>query len=82
VCAPTSVHFGHLLRVLRYLRGTSSQCLYYARNNPLQLHAYSDSTWESDPTDRHSVTGYYILFGSSRLVWKRSRQLYLGPVQR
>ena len=27
VSAPTSVHFGHLLRVLRYLRGTSSQCL-------------------------------------------------------
>jgi hypothetical protein len=28
VSAPTSVHFGHLLRVLRYLRGTSSQCLF------------------------------------------------------
>jgi len=25
VSAPTSVHYGHLLRVLRYLRGTSSQ---------------------------------------------------------
>jgi hypothetical protein len=44
VSAPTSVHFGHLLRVLRYLRGTTSRCLFYARNSPLQLHAYSDST--------------------------------------
>ena len=52
VSAPTYVHFGHLLRVLRYLRGTSSQCLFYARDSPLQLHAYSDSTWASDPTDR------------------------------
>ena len=44
VSAPTSVHFGHLLRVLRYLRGTSSQCLLYAHDSPLRLHAYSDST--------------------------------------
>ena len=28
VRAPTSVHFGHLLRVLRYLRGTSSRGLF------------------------------------------------------
>jgi hypothetical protein len=30
VATPTSVHYGHLLRVLRYLRGTTSQCLFYA----------------------------------------------------
>ena len=44
VSAPTFVHFGHLLRVLRYLRGISSQYLFYARDSPLQLHAYLDST--------------------------------------
>ncbi|XP_052167948.1 uncharacterized mitochondrial protein AtMg00810-like [Oryza glaberrima] len=74
VSAPTSVHFGHLLRVLRYLRGISSQCLFYARDSPLQLHAYSDSTWASDPTDRRSVTGYCILLGSSPLAWKSKKQ--------
>jgi hypothetical protein len=42
--APTSVHFGHLLRGLRYLRGTSSQCLFNAHDSPLCLHAYSDAT--------------------------------------
>ena len=73
VCAPTSVHFGHLLRVLRYLRGTSSQSLLYAHDSPLQLHAYSDSTWASDPTDRCSITGYCILLGSS-IAWKSKKQ--------
>jgi hypothetical protein len=57
VSARTSVHFGHLLRVLRYLRGTTSRCLFYARNSPLQLHTYSDSTWASDPTDHRSIIG-------------------------
>jgi len=74
VSAPTSVHFGHLLRVLRYLRGTSSQCIFYARDNSLQLHAYSDSTWASDPTDRRSISGYCILLGSSPLAWKSKKQ--------
>ena len=60
--------------MLRYLRGTSSQCLLYARDSPLQLHAYSDSTWASDPTDRRSITGYCILLGSSPLAWKSKKQ--------
>src|SRR5438105_11841022 len=51
VSAPTSVHYGHLLCLLLYLRGTSSRKLFYARENQLQLHAYSDSTWASDPVD-------------------------------
>jgi hypothetical protein len=74
VGAPTSVHFGHLLRVLRYLRGTSSLCLLYARDSSLQLHAYSDSTWASDPSDRRSVTGYCIFLGSSPLASKSKKQ--------
>ncbi|WVZ58648.1 hypothetical protein U9M48_008893 [Paspalum notatum var. saurae] len=71
---PTSVHYGHLLRVLRYLRGTSSQYLFYPRDNPLHLHSYSDSTWASDPTDRRSIMGYCILLGSSPIAQKSKKQ--------
>ena len=60
--------------MLRYLRGTSSQCLFYAHNSPLCLHAYSDATWASDPTYRHSVTGYCIFLGHSPLAWKSKNQ--------
>ncbi|KAG8070668.1 hypothetical protein GUJ93_ZPchr0006g41339 [Zizania palustris] len=72
--APTSIHFGHLLRVLRYLQGASSQCLFYASDSPLQLHANSDSTWASDLIDHHSITGYCILLGSSPRTWKSKKQ--------
>ena len=74
VSSPTNIHFGHLLRVLRYLRGTPSRCLFYDRNSPLQLHAYSDSTWVSDPTDHRSIIGYYILLGFSPIAWKSKKQ--------
>jgi hypothetical protein len=59
---------------MRYLRGTSSQCLFYAHDSPLQLRADSDSTWVSGPTDRRSITGYCTLLGSSPLAWKSKKQ--------
>jgi hypothetical protein len=73
MAALTSVHYGHLLRVLRYLRETS-QCLFYARDSPPQLHAYSDATWASDPVERRSVTGYCIFLGSSPIAWNSKKQ--------
>jgi hypothetical protein len=48
--------------------------LFYAHDSPLQLHAYSDSTWASDPNDRRSITGYCILLGSSPIAWKSKKQ--------
>ncbi|XP_037459546.1 uncharacterized mitochondrial protein AtMg00810-like [Triticum dicoccoides] len=74
VSVPTSVHYGHLLRVLRYLRGTASRRLFYAHSSQLQLHAYSDSTWASDPVDRRSITGYCIFLGTSLIAWKSKKQ--------
>jgi hypothetical protein len=43
-------------------------------DSPLQLHAYSDSTWASDPTNRCSITGYCILLGFSPIAWKSKKQ--------
>jgi hypothetical protein len=78
VSAPAFVHFGHLLHGLRYLGGISSQCLFYARDSPLQLHAYSDSTKVSDPTDCHSDIGYCIFLVSSPLTWKSKKQAVIS----
>jgi len=74
VGSPTSVHYAHLLQALCYLRGTTSRSLFYSRQSSLQLQAYSDATWASDPDDRHFVSGYYIFLSSSLVVWKTKRQ--------
>ncbi|XP_039131886.1 uncharacterized mitochondrial protein AtMg00810-like [Dioscorea cayenensis subsp. rotundata] len=74
VAAPTSVHYGHLLRVLRYLRGTFSRGLFYSHQSTLQQQAYSDATWASSPDDRVSVTGYFIFLGASLVIWKTKKQ--------
>ena len=74
VSAPTIVHYAHLLRVLRYLRGTIPRRLFYATSSQPMLHAYSDATWASDHADRRSVTGYCIFLGGSPIAWKSKRQ--------
>ena len=74
VGAPTSVHYAHLLRVLRYLHGTTSRNLFYSGQSSLQLQAYSDATWASCPDDRHSVTGYCLFLSSSLVIWKTKKQ--------
>jgi hypothetical protein len=43
VSAPTEIHYSHLLRILRYLRGTSTRCLFFPCSSFLQLQAYCDA---------------------------------------
>jgi hypothetical protein len=74
VSAPTQLHYAHLLRVLRYLRGTISRRLFFPRSSSLQLQAYSDATWASDPTDRYSLSAYCVFLGSSLIAWKTKKQ--------
>ena len=73
VSSPTHVHYSHLLRVLRYLRGTITRRLFFPRSSSFQLQAYSDATWASD-SDRHSLSAYCICLGGSLIAWKTKKQ--------
>lgn len=74
VSAPTQLHYTHLLRVLRYLRGTISRRLFFPCSSSLQLQAYSDATWASDHSDRRSLSAYCVFLGSSLIAWKTKKQ--------
>uniref|UniRef100_A0ACD5UA20 Uncharacterized protein n=1 Tax=Avena sativa TaxID=4498 RepID=A0ACD5UA20_AVESA len=74
VSAPTSVHYSHLLHVLRYLRGTISHRLFFPHSSSLQLQAYSDATWASDPSDRRSLSAYCVFLCGSLIAWKTKKQ--------
>uniref|UniRef100_A0ACD5YHE3 Uncharacterized protein n=1 Tax=Avena sativa TaxID=4498 RepID=A0ACD5YHE3_AVESA len=74
VSAPTTVHYSHLLRVLRYLRGTITHRLFFPRSSSLQLQCYSDATWASDPSDRRSLSAYCVFLGGSIIAWKKKKQ--------
>jgi hypothetical protein len=74
VSAPTTVHYSYLLRVLRYLCGMITRRLFFSHSNSLQLQAYSDATWASDPMDRHSLSAYCVFLGGSLIAWKTKKQ--------
>jgi hypothetical protein len=74
VSAPTQLHYIHLLRVLCYLRGTITRCLFFPRSSPLELQTYSDATWASDPSNRRSLFTYCVFLGGSLIAWKTKKQ--------
>lgn len=81
VSSPTQVHHGPLLRVVRYVLGTISHRLLFPCSSLLQLLAYLDATRASDPSDRRSLSAYFVFvddsliayfvfFGDSLIAWK------------
>jgi hypothetical protein len=75
VFAPTHIYYSHLLHVLRYLRGTISRHLFFLHSTSLQLQAYCDATWASDPSDRHSLSAYCVFLGDSLIAWKTKKHV-------
>jgi hypothetical protein len=75
VSAPTQIHYSHLLRVLCYLRGTSTRHLFFPHSSSLQLQAYCDATWASDLSGHHSLSTYCVFLGGSLIAWKTKKQV-------
>jgi hypothetical protein len=69
----TIAHLSAAKRVLRYLKGTLDHGLLFTKG-PLRLHAYYDSDWAGDPSDRRSTGGYGIFLGSSLISWQAKKQ--------
>jgi hypothetical protein len=42
--------------------------LFFSRSSSLQLQAYCDATWASDPSDHHSLSVYCVFLGGSLIA--------------
>ena len=74
MAAPRSPHYAVVLRILRYLKDTIFDGLYFSSYSSLTLQAYSDANWAGDPTNRQSTIGYYFLLGDSLISWRSKKQ--------
>ena len=72
--APCKPHMEVALRVLRYLKSSPGQGLFFPSHNDLSLRAFSDSDWTGCPISHRSTTSYYVFLGSSLISWRIKRQ--------
>lgn len=78
VSSPTIVHWTFFLCILRYLHCTQFQSLLFPLPSSLELCAYSDANWASDPTNHKSTTRFCIFLGESLISWKRKKQTVMS----
>lgn len=62
---PHSPHLQVVHHLLRYLKLTPSQGLFFSASSSLELRSFPDADWGSCPDSRKSVTGFCIFLGDS-----------------
>ena len=74
---PSNADWVTVKHVLRYLKGTADQSLFYSKSTgrDLRLSGFSDSDWASS-NDRRSTTGYCFSLSEDSAVisWKSKKQ--------
>ena len=69
---PKIKHLQAAKRILQYVKKTEDYGLRYMEAEPMC--AYVDASWAGDRSDRHSTTGYVILFGGAPIAWRSVKQ--------
>jgi len=69
---PTVRHWNAVLRVLRYLKGTTDYAITYGKSVGLQ--GYCDADYAGDITDRHSTTGHLFTLNGGPVTWSSTKQ--------
>jgi len=72
--SPTKEHYQTVFRILRYLKGTIGQGIFFDAKSDVQIQAYGDSNWASCIDTRRSVTGYLIYLGNTLINWRSKKQ--------
>nr|GEY63288.1 uncharacterized mitochondrial protein AtMg00810-like [Tanacetum cinerariifolium] len=75
---PKLSHLYVVKRIFRYLKGQPKLGLWYPRDSPFDLEAYSDSEYVGANLDRKSTTGGCQFLGSRLISWQCKKQTIIA----
>ncbi|XP_019433871.1 PREDICTED: uncharacterized protein LOC109340603, partial [Lupinus angustifolius] len=78
MAAPTMNHYKALTRVLRYIKISSRQGLFYPTNSIVQIKGFTNSDWTVCPDTRRSISGYCMFLGDALIYWKSKKQITIS----
>lgn len=71
---PRESHWQAAKRILRYVKGTMNDGIFYFANNVAKLVGYTDSDWAGDIETRKSTSGYAFHLGLVVFSWSSKKQ--------
>ncbi|GJS09349.1 putative ribonuclease H-like domain-containing protein [Tanacetum coccineum] len=71
---PKTSHLLAIKRIFRYLKGKPTLGLWYSRDSPFELVAYTDSEYAGATQDRKSITGGCQFLGNRLISWQCKKQ--------
>ncbi|GJX51077.1 putative ribonuclease H-like domain-containing protein, partial [Tanacetum coccineum] len=71
---PKTSHLNAVKRIFKYLKGKPTLGLWYPRDSPLDLEAFSDSDYGGSNLDRKSTTGGCQFLGQRLISWQCKKQ--------
>ncbi|GJU92115.1 putative ribonuclease H-like domain-containing protein [Tanacetum coccineum] len=77
---PKVSHLHAVKRIFRYLKGQPKLGLWYPRDSPFDLEAFSDSDYAGASLDRKSTTGEYVAAANccGQVLWVQNQMLDYG----
>nr|GEV12812.1 putative ribonuclease H-like domain-containing protein [Tanacetum cinerariifolium] len=75
---PTTLNLEAVKNIFKYLKGQPKLGLWYPRESPFVLKAYSDSDYAGTNKDRKSTTGGYQFLGRRLISWQCKKQTIMA----
>ncbi|GJT09676.1 putative ribonuclease H-like domain-containing protein [Tanacetum coccineum] len=75
---PKTSHLNAVKRIFKYLKGKPNLGLWYPRESPLDLEAFSDSDYGGSNLDRKSTTGGCQFLGQRLISWQCKKQTIIA----
>jgi hypothetical protein len=72
--SPRQPHMTAASQLLRYLKGSPGQGLFYPTSSYLKIKAFCDSDWAACSDSCRSITGFCVFIGDALVSWKSKKQ--------